>query len=116
RKCRSDMGVCSASRYDSRIDSKFITRSTAHGRLMKFYRKAGAESKRYAQNNAESFKRIYNDADVKLITLEGVDQRLYYAVEMPKIKGISLSGIRATGDVGLIVAVADEIIKKDIVG
>lgn len=79
----------------------YTPKTSAHGvifkdpdnpdRLIKFYKRPS--DKGIAENNRDVMNRLYGK-DAELITLTGPDGQRYYAVNMPKMEGVSIEDIK----------------------
>ncbi|MBU2897826.1 ParB/RepB/Spo0J family partition protein [Vibrio hepatarius] len=82
-------------------DNIYTPKTSAHGvifkdpgnpdRLIKFYKRPS--DKGIAENNRDVMNKLYGQ-DAELITLTGSDGQSYYAVNMPKMKGVSIEDIK----------------------
>ncbi|WP_341662743.1 M91 family zinc metallopeptidase [Vibrio sp.] len=81
-------------------DNLYTPKTSAHGvifkdpdnpnRLIKFYKRPSDRG--IAENNRDVLNKLY-DQNAELNTLRGIDGETYYAVNMPKMKGISIENI-----------------------
>ncbi|WP_284193150.1 hypothetical protein [Vibrio zhanjiangensis] len=79
----------------------YTPRTSAHGvifndpdnpdRLIKFYKRPS--DKGIAENNRDVMNKLYSQ-DAELITLTDLEGQSYYAVNMPKMKGVSIEDIK----------------------